>query len=176
VKDTQGVIPGITVQLINVATGQTRETLTNETGQYSFPAVDPTRYTLRVQVPGFKPYDNANVAIGTQQFVTLDVSLEVGSIEENITVTGQSPLIETTNASQGGTLDASDFKELPSEGRSVFIMAALTPTVVASGNAHYNRMQDQSGNSQLSMGGGAVRSNNFLVDGFPTTDMQNARR
>ncbi len=97
----------------------------------------------------------------------------MGSIEENITVTGQSPLIDTTNASQGGTLDASDFKELPSEGRSVFILAALTPTVVASGNAHYNRMQDQSGNSQLSMGGGAVRSNNFLVDGFPTTDMQN---
>jgi trimeric autotransporter adhesin len=173
VKDTQGVIPGVTVELINVATSQTRETLTNETGQFSFPAVDPTRYTLRVQVQGFKPYENANVVIGTQQFVTLDVSLEVGSIEENITVTGQSPLIETTNASQGGMLDASDFKELPSEGRSVFTMAALTPTVVASGNAHYNRMQDQSGNSQLSMGGGAVRSNNFLVDGFPTTDMQN---
>jgi trimeric autotransporter adhesin len=172
-KDAQGVIPGITVELINVATGQTRDTLTNEAGQYSFPAVDPTRYTLRIQVQGFKPYENPNVLIGTQQFITLDVTLEVGSIEEQITVTGQSPLIETTNASQGGTLDAADFKELPSEGRSVFIMAALTPTVVASGNAHYNRMQDQSGNSQLSMGGGAVRSNNFLVDGFPTTDMQN---
>ena len=52
-------------------------------------------------------------------------------------------------------------------------MAALTPTVVASGDAHYNRMQDQSGNSALSMGGGAVRSNNFLIDGFPTTDLQN---
>jgi hypothetical protein len=172
-KDAQGVIPGVSVELINVANGQTRETLTNETGQYAFPAVDPMRYTLRVQVQGFKPYENANVVIGTQQFVTLDVTLEVGSIEENITVTGQSPLIETTNASQGGTLDATDFKELPSEGRSVFSMAALTPTVVASGNAHYNRMQDQSGNSALSMGGGAVRSNNFLVDGFPTTDMQN---
>jgi hypothetical protein len=172
-KDAQGIIPGVSVELINVATGQTRETLTNETGQYSFPAVDPTRYTLRVQVQGFKPYENANVMIGTQQFVTVDVSLEVGSIEENITVTGQSPLIDTSNASQGGTLDTSDFKELPSEGRSVFTMAALTPTVVASGNAHYNRMQDQSGNSALSMGGGAVRSNNFLVDGFPTTDMQN---
>ena len=172
-KDAQGIIPGVTVELINAATGQTRETLTNETGQYSFPALDPTRYTLRVQVQGFKPYENANVLIGTQQFMTLDIALEVGSIEENITVTGQSPLIETTNASQGGTLDSSDFKELPSEGRSVFILAALTPTVVASGNAHYNRMQDQSGNSALSMGGGAVRSNNFLVDGFPTTDVQN---
>jgi trimeric autotransporter adhesin len=172
-KDAQGVIPGVTVELINQATGLRRETTTNEVGQYSFPAIDPMRYTLRAQVQGFRPYENANVMIGTQQFISLDIVLEVGSIEENITVSGNSPLIETSNASQGGTLDTTDFKELPSEGRSVFMLAALQPTVVASGNAHYNRMQDQSGNSSLSMGGGAVRSNNFLVDGFPTTDMQN---
>ncbi len=72
-KDAQGVIPGVTVELINVATGQARDTLTNEAGQYSFPALDPTRYTLRVQVQGFKPYENANVVIGTQQFITLDI-------------------------------------------------------------------------------------------------------
>ena len=69
--------------------------------------------------------DNANVMIGTQQFISLDIVLEVGSIEENITVSGNSPLIETSNASQGGTLDTTDFKELPSEGRSVFMLAAL---------------------------------------------------
>lgn len=173
VKDNQGIIPGAAVTLINPATRATRETLTNDSGEYSFPAVDPTRYTLRVQVPGFKVYENPNIQVGTQQFINLDVTLEVGSLEENITVTGDAPLIETTNASQGGTLTSTDFKELPSEGRSVFLMATLQPTVVASGNAHWNRMQDQSGNSSLSMGGGAVRSNNFLIDGFPTTDMQN---
>jgi hypothetical protein len=173
VRDSQGVIPGVTVTLINPATGAARETLTNDVGEYSFPAVDPSRYTMRVQVPGFKLYENPNLIVGTQQFISLDVVLEVGSLEETITVTGQSPLIETSNASQGGTLDATDFKELPSEGRSVFLMATLQPTVVASGNAHWNRMQDQSGNSSLSMGGGGVRANNFLIDGFPTTDMQN---
>ena len=52
-------------------------------------------------------------------------------------------------------------------------MATLEPTVQASGNAHWNRMQDQVGNSAVSMGGGAVRANNFLVDGFPVTDLQN---
>ncbi|OFW26897.1 MAG: hypothetical protein A3H97_21855 [Acidobacteria bacterium RIFCSPLOWO2_02_FULL_65_29] len=173
VKDNQGVIPGAAVALINPATGAIRDTVTNEVGEYSFPAVDPTRYTLRVQVPGFKAYENPNVQVGTQQFLLIDIQLEVGALEENITVTGDAPLIETTNASQGGTLTSTDFKELPSEGRSVFLMATLQPTVVASGNAHWNRMQDQSGNSSLSMGGGAVRSNNFLIDGFPTTDMQN---
>ena len=52
-------------------------------------------------------------------------------------------------------------------------MANLEPTVQTSGNAHWNRMQDQVGNSAMSMGGGAVRANNYLVDGFPVTDLQN---
>ena len=84
--------------------------------------------------------------------------LEVGTLEETITVTGDAPLIETTNASKGGASTRTDFKELPTAGRSVFLMATLEPTVEASGNAHWNRMQDQSGNSALSMGGGAVRA------------------
>jgi trimeric autotransporter adhesin len=172
-KDAQGVIPGVTIVLVNQATRATRETVTNAVGEYSFPAIDPARYTLRTEVPGFRIYENPNVQVGTQQFISLDITLEVGSLEENITVTGQSPLIDTSNASQGSTIDGADFKQLPSEGRSVFLLATLQPTVVASGNAHWNRMQDQSGNSALSMGGGAVRSNNFLIDGFPTTDMQN---
>lgn len=172
-KDAQGVIPGVAVTLVNASTRAVRETVTNGAGEYSFPAVDPTRYILRAEVPGFRPYENPNVEVGTQQFLNVDIALEVGALEETITVSGSAPLIETSNASQGGSFDSADFKELPSEGRSVFPMAALTPTVVASGNAHWNRMQDQSGNSALSMGGGAVRSNNFLIDGFPTTDIQN---
>src|SRR5688572_28770079 len=68
VKDAQGVIPGATVSLINQATKATRETLTNDVGEYSFPAIDPTRYTLRIQVPGFKLYENQNLQVGTQQF------------------------------------------------------------------------------------------------------------
>jgi trimeric autotransporter adhesin len=173
IRDSQGIIPAAPVQLVNQASGAVRDTVTNETGQYSFPAVDPGRYMLKIEVPGFKTYENRAVQIGTQQFISIDVQLEVGSLEESITVTADVPLIETTNASQGAVLQASDFKTLPSEGRSVFLLATLQPTVVASGNAHWNRMQDQTGNSALSMGGGAVRSNNFLVDGFPTTDMQN---
>ena len=57
VKDAQGVIPGVTVTLVNEATGATRETMTNSVGEYSFPAVDPARYTLRAEVQGFKPFE-----------------------------------------------------------------------------------------------------------------------
>jgi hypothetical protein len=173
VKDQQSVIPGVTVTLINEATNVARETVTNGVGEYSFPAVEPAVYTVRVALAGFKTFERKGVRISTQQFVGLDVVLEVGTLEETITVTGDAPLIDTTNASTGGVVDEQTLQSIPTAGRSVFLMATLEPTVQSTENAHWNRMQDQQGNSGLSMGGGAVRSNNFLVEGFPVTDLRN---
>ena len=173
VKDAQSIIPGVTVTLIHESNGISRETLTNGVGEYSFPAVDPGTYAVRIAVQGFKTFERKGVRISTQQFVGLDVTLEVGTLEETITVTADAPLIDTTNASVGGVIDARALESIPTAGRSIFLMANLEPTVQSSGNAHWNRMQDQVGNSAMSMGGGAVRANNYLVDGFPVTDLQN---
>ncbi len=173
VKDSQGIIPGVTVTLTNDGTGISRETVTNESGEYAFPAVEPANYTVKASVPGFRAFERQGIRISTQQFVGLDIVLEVGTLQETITVTADAPLIESTNASVGGVIDAKALEAIPTAGRSVFLMATLEPTVQASGNAHWNRMQDQVGNSAISMGGGPVRANNFLVDGFPVTDLQN---
>ena len=173
VKDAQGVIPGVSVTLLNESNGVSRETITNERGEYSFPAIDPDTYTVKVAVQGFRSFERKGVKISTQQFVGLDIQLEVGTLAETITVTADAPLIESTNASVGGVIDTKALESIPTAGRSVFLMATLEPTVQASGNAHWNRMQDQVGNSAVSMGGGPVRANNFLVDGFPVTDLQN---
>ena len=89
VKDAQGVIPGTTVTLVNQANGVSRETVTNEVGEYSFPAVDPGLYTIRASVTGFKTFERKDARIGTQQFLTLDILLEVGTVEETITVNGR---------------------------------------------------------------------------------------
>src|SRR3954451_17055085 len=172
VKDPQGVIPGATVTLVNDQNGVSRETVTNGVGEYSFPAIEPSTYTVRAAVQGFKTFERKGVRIGTQEFLALDIQLEVGGVTETITVTGESPLIDTTNASTGDVIDTKSLESIPTPGRSVFLMANLQPTVQTSGNAHWNRMQDQVGNSAVSMGGGPVRANQFLVDGFPVTDLQ----
>ena len=104
VKDEQGVIPGVTVTLTNEGTNITRETVTNERGEYSFPAVEPATYTVKCSVQGFRSFERRGVRISTQQFVGLDVILEVGTLEETITVTADAPLIESTNASVGGVI------------------------------------------------------------------------
>src|SRR5438045_556420 len=123
VKDPQGVIPGVTITLINEQTNIARETTTNAVGEYSFPAVDPSTYTVRAAVSGFKTFERKGFRIGTQQFLTLDVILEVGALEESITVIGESPLIETANASTGEVLDTKSLESIPTAGRSVFLMA-----------------------------------------------------
>jgi hypothetical protein len=173
VKDTQGVIPGATVTLTNEANGVSRDTVTNDSGEYSFPALDASTYTIKAGVTGFKTFERRGIRIGTQQFVTLDIVLEVGTLQETITVTADAPLIETSNASHAEVLDAKTIENLPSIGRNVFLMAVTVPTVQSSGDTHWNRMQDQTGASAISLGGGGVRANNYLLDGFPITDLQN---
>src|SRR5262244_1889918 len=91
VKDAQGVIPGVTVSLVNEQNNVSRETVSNDVGEYSFPAVDPASYTVRASVQGFKTFERKGVRIGTQQFVGLDIQLEVGGVEETITVTADAP-------------------------------------------------------------------------------------
>ena len=172
VSDANGVIPGVTVTVTNEGTNVPRETVTNEVGQYNFPALAPGTYTLRAQITGYKRYESKGLVVGTQQFITLDVKLEVGAIEESITVTGQSPIIDTSSASTGGTLDRQTLEALPAPGRNAFLIGITVPTVMPVGDPQFNRQQDQTNASRVSLGGGGIRANNYLLDGVPITELR----
>jgi hypothetical protein len=172
VRDANGVIPGVTVTLTNEGTNISRETVTNDVGQYNFPAVAPGNYTLRAQVSGYKRYESKGLTVGTQQFLTIDVTLDVGAIEESVTVTGQSPLIDTSSASTGAVLDRQSLESLPAPGRNAFLIGITVPTVMPVGDPQFNRQQDQSNASRVSLGGGGVRANNYLLDGVPITELR----
>ncbi len=173
VRDADGILPGVEVTLTNDDTGARRSTFTNDVGEYNFPAVAPGPYTLRAFLQGFQTYVRNGLVIATQQFVTLDVTLAVGSVQEEIQVTAAAPLIETTNASHGTVLDRQQLESLPAPGRNAFYMAITLPTVVHLANPEFVRQNAQSGASLISIGGGAVRANNYLLDGVQITDMQN---
>jgi hypothetical protein len=173
VRDANGVIPGVTVQLVNEATTIARDAVTNDEGEYNFAAVPPGTYTVKATLTGFKTYEQTGVRVGAQQFVTMDITLDVGQLQETITVTGQAPLIDTSNASTGAVIDSTQLSALPSGGRSAFLFAVTVPTVIASGDSQFNRQQDQTNASLLSLGGGTRRGNNYLVDGVPITDLRN---
>src|SRR5918994_6925452 len=172
VTDANGVLPGATVTLTNEATRVSRETVTNEVGQYNFPAVPPGAYAIKIQLPNYKTFDRTGLRVATQQFITLDILLEVGGIQETVTVTGESPLIDTSTASTGGTLDRQQLEVLPSPGRNAFLIGVTVPTVNPVGDPQFNRQQDQTNASRVSLGGGGIRANNYLLDGVPITELR----
>jgi len=173
VRDTQGVIPGAEVFLINEDTNAERSAMTNEVGEYAFPSVLPGPYTVRVSLPGFKTEVRKGFRIGTQQSAVLDFTLEVGAIAEQVTVTGDAPLIERASATQAASLDKEALQNLPIFGRNTFFAAISTPGVIQTGDPQFVRYQDQSGSSQLSLGGGPRRGNGYLIEGVSITDLTN---
>src|SRR3989442_896288 len=174
VRDPGGaVVPGVEVTLTNEATNLSRTTITNDSGEYRFAALDPGSYRLNASLTGFKPIALTGIRVGTQQFVTLDLRLDVGAVAETVSVTAEVPLVETSNASQGTVLDTLSLQTLPAPGRNAFMIGVTVPTVIPSGDTQFNRQQDQTNASLLSLGGGTRRGNNYTLDGVPITDLRN---
>ena len=105
-SDAGGGVPGAEVTLTNEQTNVARSTLTNDPGEYAFAAVEPGTYRVKVGAAGLQDDRARRHPRRHAEFLTLDLTLEVGAIEETITVTGQTPLIETANASHGTVLDS----------------------------------------------------------------------
>jgi hypothetical protein len=174
VTDSAGaVVPGAAVTITNEGTNATRATITNEAGQYVFGALTPGTYKVTAELPGFKLFERAGMNIGPQEFVIVDIKLEVGAVTESVAVVADVPLVETGNASNGQVLPSTDLVELPNPGRNAFIMAQTVPTVIPVGDPTFNRQQDQSGSSAISLAGGPVRGNNYTIDGVSVTDISN---
>src|SRR5580700_5261887 len=174
VADQQGAaIDKTRVTLTNDGTGEARNALTNSEGGFEFTELVPATYTLFAESTSFKKFERKNIIVGTQEFVMVDVRLDVGAVTESVLVTEEVPLVESSNASQGQVLDNQKLSDLPNLGRNPFMMSKLAANVVQVGPPAYNRMEDQSGSSMISIAGGPVRGNNYLLDGIPITDANN---
>jgi hypothetical protein len=168
-----GALSGAKVTLINEGTNAQRSALSASAGEFVFTELVPGTYGLTVEAPGFKKFEQKGVLVGTQQQVSVDAKMQVGQVSESIEVSGAVELVEASNASQGQVIDNQKLTELPNLGRNPFMLSKLAQNVVPVGNPAYNRMEDQSGSSQISIAGGPVRGNNYLVDGIPITDSDN---
>ena len=131
VKDsTGGVVPGATVTVVNKATNATRTTPTNAVGLFDFPALPPGTYTVKSELEGFKTATR-DVELQVQQTARVNFTLELGTVSEMATVTGVSPLVETSNATIGTVIENRRIVELPLNGRNYLQLVALSPNVSA---------------------------------------------
>jgi hypothetical protein len=166
-------VPATKITLIDEGTSLSRATLTTAVGEFAFASLTPATYSVIAEAPGFKRLERRGVVVSTQSAVTVDLALELGQVTEQVNVTEESPALETANASTGTVVDRQKLIDLPNLGRNPFMMSKLSEGVVQVGNPKFNRMQDQSGSSQISIAGGPVRGNNYTLDGISITDSTN---
>jgi hypothetical protein len=171
---TGAVITVAKITLSDEATGISRSTISNSEGGYVFNALNPATYTIIVEKPGFKKLERKGVVVSTQEFLAEDVQLDIGEVSESVNVTAETDQVETTNASVGQSVDKRKLDDLPNMGRNPFYETVkISQNVTPGGDPKFNRMEDQSGSSQISIAGGPVTGNNYLLDGIAITNSTN---
>ena len=135
VKDkTGGVVPGAAVDVKNNATGVSTQTITNSTGLFSVPALDPGTYTITVTLQGFKKAVVNDVVLVVGNPGNVPVTLEVGAIGEEITVAGASSLVQTQSTAVSSTINLTQIQNLPLTSRNaLFGFVTMLPGVSTPG-------------------------------------------
>ena len=109
----RAVIQGATVKVTNVAMGTTLTLRTNEDGFYQAPYLIPGTYQMTAEATGFKRYVREGVLVQVNDNIQIDIELEVGTVDQTVTVTADAPLLNTTSGSMGTIVDSRRVAELP---------------------------------------------------------------
>jgi len=151
-----GVVSGATVTVVDTERGVARTLTTDEAGAYNAPTLIPGSYTVRVEAKGFKKIERQNVVLEVGKEVRVDLTVQPGEQAQTITVTEAIPLVETTNATLGGTLNNTDINDMPLNGRNYQNLLALRPGVMV-----------QPGGSAWSQSTNNIRpdENSWMMDG-----------
>jgi len=166
VIDPKGnAVNGATVTLANTDTGATLTSTSDDNGIYQFNALPAAPYRLTVEQPGFKKKVLEHVQIIPDQPNSLDLPLEVGGVQETVTVSETTQALDTETANLSGTVNSNQIEHLPSFGRDVLKLAQLAPGSFAdgsqgSGNDNYNLPGTQSGGGQSGGADGIFKTEN----------------
>ncbi|HXG87557.1 MAG TPA: TonB-dependent receptor [Vicinamibacterales bacterium] len=167
VVDDQGaVLPGVTVTVVNLDTGDTRVVVTNESGLYRAPLLTLGAYRVSAELQGFKKFEQTGVTISAGRTAVINLTLNVGELQETITVTGDAPLVDLGKIEQGRTLTEAEIKTLPLTSRNPYNFALLQPGVVGFENQEF-------GVPRITTNGALVRVN-YQIDGSNNTQKDRA--
>jgi hypothetical protein len=170
VKDpSNAVVAGATITAQSVETGTSRSASTDETGTYRLAALPVGHYDLRVEQPGFKPIAQKGLVVNVGDEAVLNFALEVGSTSEQVVVTGEALLVNTTTATLSNLVNEQKLAELPLNGRNYLDLVLLTPGV--SQDTVIMHLGGGGEGTTYSSNGAPVISNNFMLDGTPTQNV-----
>ncbi len=160
VYDVEGApLPGVTVTAKNLDMGLVQSTVTNDSGQYRIEKLPRGMYTLTAAIQGFKTTTREGVELVIGSEVKVNFNLEIGKLEENITVIGVSPLVETTRAQVSTVITEKEFMSYPQGNRDYTSLIGYAPGT-----------SPNDGRSGYAINGMRGSSNNFQIDGIDNND------
>ncbi|MCZ2154512.1 MAG: TonB-dependent receptor [Bryobacterales bacterium] len=167
VQDATGAaIAGAKVVVTNLQTNTSVETVSNASGNYVTPLLQPGEYRMTVSFPGFNQYVRPSILLQMQDRARVDVQLTLGEITESVTVTDNVSLIESETASRSQTINNTLIADVPTQGRNAMQLAWSAAGVVKKGDWRFLRAFDTAGNSNFAVNGGLNKQNEVLIDGI----------
>ena len=167
---TGAVVGGVKVTAVNEATGISRDSQTNDSGDYVFPDLPVGTYTLSFELTGFKKGIRKSISLDINQVITLNMTMQLGGAQEIVDVTSEAPLVDTSSTQLGAVVNNRSVNELPLNARDSYQFLQLQPGVQSqlgsSGGTFYG--SDSAG--AVSVNGGRDRANNFSVNGGDAND------
>jgi hypothetical protein len=160
----QAVVPGATVTVTNDATGLVRTVVTGADGRFVIPTLVPGTYTILAELPGFQTTTRPGVILAVGQELTLDFTLSVAGLQEQVTVTGEAPIVEVTTSRVGTNVTDREIDSLPSQGRNQLSLMQLVPGLTPS------LQPGTFEGGQFNANGRDTGSNLFMVDGAYNND------
>jgi hypothetical protein len=156
-----GVVAGATVTVKDVQRGVARTLTTGDSGEYNAPNLLPGTYAVRAEAKGFRAIEQQNILLEVGKEIRVDLSLQPGEVSQTITITEAPPMVETTNATLGGTLSNETINDLPLNGRNYINLLSMRPgmTVYAGG-----------GSFTRSANGTRAEDIGYLLDGLRNDD------
>src|ERR1700680_3008528 len=156
-----GVIAGATVSVKDVERGVSRTLTTGDSGEYNAPNLLPGTYAVRAEAKGFKVVERQNILLEVGKEIRVDLPLQPGEVSQTITITEAAPMVETTNATLGGTLSNETINDLPLNGRNYINLLTLRPGMnVYAGGGSFTR----------SANGTRAEDIGYLMDGLRNDD------
>jgi hypothetical protein len=169
VKDASGaVLPGVTVEAASPALiEKTRTAVTDGSGQFTVVDLRPGTYTVTFTLPGFSTFRREGIVLTGSFVATVNADLRLGTVEETVTVTGETPLVDVQSTKQQRVMDAELIATIPT-GRSLANIAVLIPGVIAWSPRGLNDVggTDNLQNTYMSIHGGRAYDQRTLIDGI----------
>jgi hypothetical protein len=174
VTDTSGAaVPGTTVTLTNAGTGLVRVVVTDSNGEYTVPSLPTGLYRLAAELPGFKTAMLSDIQLGVDQRLRFNISLEVGTVSETVTVSGTSPLVQISSSELGTTVQEEQIRTLPLNGRNFVNLTRTVPGVVRGipgANIDGAGSLAWRASASFSANGQRPRDNNYMLDGVDNNE------